>query len=214
VLYRSYANRLELTRRDTRGAAEEQHLSVPPGVKFLQDWSRDGRFVVYSDGDLWTLPITLEGTPTGEPKPYLVTPFNEAMARLSPEPSPHWIAYASDESGRFEIYVNSFPEPQGRIQISNGGGRFPEWGAGGHELFYATPDFKLIAVSLKFTENSIEPATPRELFRLHSMDLASIIPPYDTAADGQRFLVRVAPQQLINVLLNWPALLKKGPVGP
>ena len=84
--------------------------------------------------------------------------------------------------------------------------------AGGPELFYVSPDFKLMAVNLKLGADSVEPSTPRELFPLPAVE--SGWSPYDTAPDGQRFLVRAIPQQQasqpLTVIVNWPALLKKG----
>jgi hypothetical protein len=145
------------------------------------------------------------GQPTGEPKVYFVMkPFSAGVARFSPEPSPHWIAYQSNESGRDEIYIQGFPVPQGKIQVSTGGGRFPEWSPNGRELFYVTPDFKLMAVDLRIKDGAVEPATPIELFRLPAMDLANVITPY-AVADANKFLVRNAQQQLINLIIDWPA---------
>jgi eukaryotic-like serine/threonine-protein kinase len=207
-----------LFRKESSGADNEQRLTQSPNTQFLTDWSGDGRWALYMEiapdtaRDLWVLPMTPEGKPAGQAKPYLRTPFNEGWGRFSPEPSPRWVAYQSDESGRPEVYIQAFPEPRGKFQISTGGGQFPEWGPGGRELFYVSLDFKLMAVSLKLGADSVEPSAPRELFSLPAVD--SGWSPYDTAADGQRFLVRAVPQQQasqpLTVIVNWPALLKKG----
>ena len=101
-------------------------------------------------------------------------------ARFSPEPNPRWVAYTSDESGRYEIYVQSFPEPKRKWQISMGGGMFPEWGAGGQELFYLAPNGKLMSVKLKVGADSVEPSAPRELFSVAGSG-------YQVAPDGKRF---------------------------
>jgi hypothetical protein len=122
------------------------------------------------------------------------------------------VAYQSDESGRYEIYIQAFPEPHGAKRISTGGGQYPQWGAGGRELFYLSPDLKLMAVSLKLGADSIEPSAPRELFPLPADAIAWS--PYDAAPDGQRFLVRATPQQAaqpLTVIVKWPALLKNAP---
>jgi hypothetical protein len=145
------------------------------------------------------------------PTPYLQTRFNELEARFSPEPSPRWVAYASDESGRYEIYIDAFPEPRGKKRISISGGRSPQWGAGGRELFYVSPENKLMAVSLKLGADNVEPSAPRELFQL-SMRATAAGPTYQSSRDGQRFLVLTNPEtapQSLNVIVNWPALLKK-----
>jgi len=215
IIYQSFTARVNLFRKDANGSGNEQPLNLSPVPKTAYDWSRDGRFFLYRErAELWTLPMTPDGNPAGNPKRYLnAVPFRPGEGRFSPEPSPHWIAYASNESGRNEVYVQSFPEPHGKFQLSNGGGSFPEWGPGGRELFYVSPDFKLMAVSLKLGDNSVEPSAPRELFKLPATDPANINP-YDTAADGQRFLVRVTQPPVLNLIVNWPALLKKGSAAP
>jgi hypothetical protein len=189
------------------------------------DWSRDGRFVLYfeiapgTNRDLWVLPVTPDGKPAPETKarPYVRTPFTEWHARFSPEPSPRWVAYQSNESGRFEVYIDSFPEPRNKIRISTEGGQYPQWGPGTRELFYVSPDYKLMSVSLKLGADSVEPSTPHELFLLPAID-DGLSSPYDVASDGQRFLVRATPQQqptqALSVIVNWPALLKKGSTRP
>lgn len=216
VVFRSFTLPF-LFRKDTNGSNEEQRLDLPPppGPYSAWDWSRDGRFLLYAArGGMWILPVMPDGTPAGKPKPYLTTSFFPGSGRFSPEPSPRWVAYQSNESGQDEVYVQAFPEPRGKFQISTGGGRLPQWGSGGREIFYVTPGYKLMVVSLNLGENSVEASAPRELFQLPSMDLQRGISPYDVAPDGQRFLVNVAPPQLINLIVNWPALLKKGPSAP
>jgi hypothetical protein len=124
------------------------------------------------------------------------------------------VAYQSDETGRYEVYISGFPEPRAKFPISTGGGQYPEWGAGGHELFYVAPDNKLMAVDLMIAADTVRPSTPRALFTLPIIDNGWS--PYDTI-DGQRFLVRAVPQQAsppLTVIVNWPALLKKGAAGP
>ena len=186
--------------------------------RYATDWSRDGRCVLYyeiapdTQRDLWVLAVTPDGKPApdAKPRPYLRTRFNESWGRFSPEAPPRWVAYQSDETGRYEVYIQAFPEPRGKFQISTGGGQYPQWGAGGRELFYVSPDYKLMAVSLKLGADSVEPSTPRELFPLPALDIGWS--PYDTAPDGQRFLVRATPGQAaqpLTVIVNWPALLKR-----
>jgi Tol biopolymer transport system component len=207
-----------LFRKESSGAGNEQRLAQSPNTQDPMDWSGDGRWALYREiapdtaFDLWVLPMTPEGKPAGQAKPYLRTPFNEDWGRFSPEPSPRWVAYQSDESGRYEIYIQAFPEPRGKFRISTGGGQYPQWGPGGRELFYVSSDFKLMAVSLKLGADSVEPSTPRELFPLPAVETGWS--PYDTAPDGQRFLVRAVTQQQasqpLTVIVNWPALLKPG----
>ena len=133
----------------------------------------------------------------------------------APGASPRWVAYISDESGRYEVYVQSFPEPRGKWQISTGGGRFPVWGARGEEIFYLRPDGKLMVAPLKLGVDSVEASAPHELFSLPAGELSLF--PYEVTPDGQRFLVAAAPTQAreqLSVIVNWPALLKKRAPAP
>jgi Tol biopolymer transport system component len=204
-----------LFRTDIGGAGTQQPVLQGRNTRFATDWSRDGRYLLYyeldpdTSADLWFLPVTPDATGAVKPRQYLKTPFNESYGRFSPEPNPRWIAYQSNESGRFEVYIQAFPEPKGKWQISRSGGRYPTWGAGGKELFYLSLDDKLISVGINLGENSVEPSPPRELFPLPSVDTSYI--PYDTA-DGGKFLVRAVPEpsaQPLTVIINWPTLLKK-----
>jgi hypothetical protein len=125
---------------------------------------------------------------------------------------PRWVAYFSDESGRQEVYLAAFPEPRERFQISVNGGAFPVFGAGGRELFFLAQRDRLMAVSLKLGAQSFEHSAPRELFQMQVAD--SDTKNYDAAPDGQRFLVRTpAPaasgSAQLNLIVNWPSLLKK-----
>jgi hypothetical protein len=101
---------------------------------------------------------------------------------------------------------------RGKKRISTSGGSFPKWGAGGRELFYLSPENKLMAVSLKLGTETVEPSAPRELFQL-PLRSASGGSTYEPSSDGQRILVLTSPeraQEPLTVLVNWPALLKKG----
>ena len=179
------------------------------------DWSRDGRLILFSQfspgtaSDLWVLPVTPDGIPSGKPQAYLHTQFNEQEGQFSPEPNPRWVAYQSNESGQSEVYIQAFPEARGKFQVSVGGGRFPKWGPGGRQLFYVSPNDKLMAVDLKLGKDSIEPSAPRELFALPTPTINFI--PYDVSADGERFLVQAPPQQAspLTVIVNWPALVNR-----
>jgi len=202
-----------LVSKQANGAGEEQRLTESATRQFPTDWSRDGKFVLFwqlspeTKTDIWVLPVTPDGKPAGQPRPYLRTPFREAEAQFSPEPDPRWVAYESDESGQYEVYVQTFPDPHSKVQISTGGGRFPKWGPGGHELFYVSSDDKLMAVTLKIGKDSVEPSPPKELFPLPTPTINFI--PYDVSSDGQRFLVEAPPAQALTVVINWPVLVNK-----
>jgi hypothetical protein len=149
------------------GGGDEQRLIQSRNYQMPSDWSRDGRSLLYAEIgpgtglDVWVLPMTLNGklAPDAKPRPYLRTQFNESSGRFSPEPDPRWVAYASDESGRTEIYVDAFPEACNKVRISTGGGDFPEWSPDGREVFYLAPGLKLMQVSLKRGRDSIEPSS-------------------------------------------------------
>ena len=217
LLFTQFGSR-NLFRKETNGIDDEQLVTQRPNTLFPNDWSGDGRWVLETElapetkADLWILPMTPEGKlrESAQPKPYLRSSFIENYGRFSPEPSPRWVAYQSDESGRYEVYIDAFPEPRGKKQISTAGGMYPQWGAGGRELFYVSADYKLMAVSLMLREDAVEPSVPRELFPLPVSMIAS---PYEATRDGQRFLVLTSPEQasqLLTVIVNWPALLKRG----
>jgi Tol biopolymer transport system component len=182
------------------------------------DWSRDGRYIIGNNVpsapyDLWALPLF------GDRKQLRVTetPFNEVGARISPDG--HWIAYLSDESPgpRFQLYIQSFPEPGRKLQVSTNGAFIPRWGRDGKELFYVEPDLTLMAVPIKYTGSSLEAGAPTRLFKapIDSSTLGNGRS-YDVAEDG-RFLINVVPAAAsqarasapITVILNWAAGLKK-----
>jgi len=199
------------------GSGVEERILESKNSQAPADWSRDGRLVLYANDapdtgrDLWTLEVTPEGKPRqgANPRPYIRAPFNQTAGRFSPDA--RWVAYQSDDSGRAEVYVQSFPEPQEKTRISTAGGRYPEWGPDGRELFYVSPDEKLMAVTVKAGTASLEASLPRELFRFPWG--VTGLGPYEVAPDGQRFLVPAVAGKVepLNVIVNWPALLKKGP---
>jgi hypothetical protein len=173
---------------------------------------------VYTQADLWTLRVTPTARPCQahgaktltNPRPYLRTPVNEHSGRFSPEPSPRWVAYQSDESGQDEVYIAVFPDPRRKIRISRSGGTYPQWGRNRRELFYVAAGCKLMVVDLKFALDWVEPSGPRELFVLPALECA--VSPFEAAPDGRRFLVGAQPQAShpLTVIVNWPALLKNG----
>jgi eukaryotic-like serine/threonine-protein kinase len=219
-----------LISKPANGIGDEQPFIIPRQVErgnllpTLSDWSGDGRWVLYfgrspqTMEDIWVLPMTPEGRlPEGaQPRPYVRTPFSDRWARFSPGPGPRWVAYTSNESGRDEVYVDAFPEPRGRVQISTAGGTQPQWGEGGRELFYVSLDEKLMTVSLRVGTDSVAPSVPHELFRLPIRG-AGVASRFEAAKDGQRFLVLTGKEltsQLLTVIADWPALLKKGAPAP
>jgi Tol biopolymer transport system component len=213
----------DLYEKPTDGATDEQPLLVNTQEKWLYDWSRDGRFILYgvfadpktTGGDLWTLPLTGDRTPF----PVAQTSFEEFGGQFSPDG--RWLAYASNESGRAEIYVRPFPSPGGKWQVSTAGGNQPRWRRDGKELFYVAPDNRLMAVPLGLAADTsaVVVGEPMVLFPTRLASGAGIGPPgsifaaqYDVATDG-RFLMNVAVEEAtappITIVQNWLAALKK-----
>jgi serine/threonine protein kinase/Tol biopolymer transport system component len=193
------------------GAGEEE-LLLKSGSTLPDDWSGDGRFLLYANqdpttkSDLWVLPLT----GTRKPAPYLQTPFNERHGRFSPDG--RWIAYVSDESGRPEIYIQAFPASSGdsgKTSVSRDGGDEPHWRRDGKELFYLSLDGKLMAVDLAVSP-VLKVGIPKPLFQapgLSPTTSASSGRGWDVTADGQRFLINTpaatAVSEPVTVVLNW-----------
>jgi predicted Ser/Thr protein kinase len=213
-----------MLRKASNGVGDEQVIIQRTNRPIPSDWSGDGRWVLTWEndpdtrGDLWKVAVTPDGKMQegSEPTPYLRTPSHESNGRFSPEPSPRWVAFSSDETGQLEVYIDTFPEPHGKKRISTAGGSFPEWAAGGRELFYMSLDNKLMSVGLSLGAGAVEVSAPRELFQLH-MFLIPAGSPYEVSRDGQRFLALTSPEagpQSLTVIVNWPSLLKKGAAAP
>jgi eukaryotic-like serine/threonine-protein kinase len=173
-----------------------------------RDWSPDGNYLLYNAaGDIWALPMA------GNEKPMRVT--ETSFAELNPVLSPdaRWMAYSTDETGEDQIYIQSFPQPGVRQQVSGTGGFQPRWSRDGKELFYIRPDFMLMSVSVKALDARLDVSAPVPLFRKQLAVLGPIATQrsYSVSADG-RFLMNVSPDDLarpITVVLNWASTLKK-----
>ncbi|HEY5568010.1 MAG TPA: protein kinase [Gammaproteobacteria bacterium] len=220
--------RMDLFEKASNGATEEQPLIVTGQDTVAQDWSPDGQVLLYTiqdpktGSDLWaTLFDAARGAASNaelspsQPFPVAQSSFDEGQGRFSPDGQ--WVAYASNETGRHEIYVQAFPDLSSKWQVSTGGGIYPRWRADGRELFYLAPDMRLMAVPIDVTSPpaSISPRVPRALF---STRLATTGPyvftagvfakaQYAVAPDG-RFLMNVADDAAappITVVVNWTA---------
>jgi Tol biopolymer transport system component len=200
--------------RDSNGAGVEETLAQSDRQINADDCSPDGRYLIYeqAEGDgangLWVLPLS----PVAERKSalYLKGQSNLRNAQFSPDGK--WVVYASTEAGQPEIFVQSFPTPEARVQVSSGGGNFPRWRKDGKELFYRALDGKLMAAAVRAGGSTLQFATPAPLFRLTD-PVGLHAYPYDVSADGQRILALVpeasegaAP---LTIFLNWQAGLKK-----
>ena len=203
--------------------AEERVVASPNTDRMLQAWSADGRWLLYYElnrtlRDLWALDMTATDRPStssGRPEPVegrtprvvVNTPAQEVLAQFSPDG--RWVAYQSNESGRFEVVVQPFPEAGAKWQVSTAGGVAPRWRADGKELYFLAPDATMMAVPVTAAGASFETGTPVALFPTRIVDggtVASNRPQYDVARDG-RFLinqpVRDATAAPITLILNW-----------
>jgi Tol biopolymer transport system component len=140
--------------------------------------------------DLWVLPFSGDK----KPFPFLKTAFDERNGRFSPDSK--WIAYQSNESGRSEIYVQPFPGPGAKLQISANGGIQPRWNKNGKEIFYVSSDSHMMAAPVKLLPDgqALETGTPAALFPVRIF--GGGVPDnskqqYDVSSDGQRFLVNL-----------------------
>lgn len=190
------------------GGGEEDVLLESPDAKLLCDWSPDGRFLLYytpdlkTGPDLWVLPLE-----TRKPFAFLKTDASESWGQFSPNGA--WVAYQSNDSGRYEIYVRPFPGPGEQYPISAGGGVYPRWSRDGKELYYIAPDRALMAVPIRATATTITAGTPTVLFKTRKvgagLNVIASGHQYDVAPDG-RFLINVEAESSsvpITLLLNW-----------
>ena len=218
VFYSSRNGKFDLFERPADGSADEQPLLVTPQDKAPQDWSSDGRFMLYAAqdpktaSDLWALRLS------GDRKPFPVvqTPFDEVHGQFSSDG--RWVAYASNETGRYEVYVRPFPGSGGKSQVSTGGGIYPRWRHDGKELFYIAPDNRMMAVPIQVA-GTLSAGTAVALFPTQLATGGQVgiggfnsHAEYAVAADG-RFLMNVTADEAvtspITVVVNWAAGLKK-----
>lgn len=181
------------------------------------DESSDGDLIVFSKSQTLGQRRSLHFVSKQDgmkPRPYLTGEFDYAQASLSTDGK--WLAYASNESGGYQVVVQPFPDAsQGKSQISTNGGASPRWRRDGRELFYVDDEQRLMAVPIAINR-TLEPGTPRPLFSLPARTTLSTFGGayvYDAAPDGQRFLVsiptRAAAAIPLTVTTNWTTLLKK-----
>jgi Tol biopolymer transport system component/predicted Ser/Thr protein kinase len=199
-----------LYRIDSSGTGEVRMLVRNDANKMAVDVSRDGQWLLFvadalhgSGGDLW-----LYSEREKQAKPWLVTPFNESSPAMSP--NGQWIAYESNESGRSEVYVRSFPDGREKWLVSNGGGGMPAWSADGRELYYIAPPSMMMAVQIT-SGSSFTAGTPVPLFEARVLNHPASRQ-YEVTADGTRFLLNrraIEKQQVISVVQNWRARLSR-----
>lgn len=179
---------------------EQTIASVDPPLQ-VWDWSRDGRSLLvgrtHADtrDDLWIQPPT-EGAAA---QPYVTTAFNQAFGAFSPDG--RWVAYASDESGKFDIYIDSFPKPGSRLRVTTAGGTEPRWRSEGLELYFRRGR-ELHSVALTQAGGALEVGAMNRLF-----DAGAAVRSYDVSPDGRRFLINLpassAARAPITIVHHW-----------
>jgi Tol biopolymer transport system component len=219
VAYTSYRNgKYGLYQKSADGSGGEtlllegiDHFRVPTS------WSTDGKFLAYHEGvsggtyangvpggwSIWVLPLFGDH----QAYPFIQSTFSAREASFSPDGK--WLAYCSNESGEYRVYVVPFPGPGGKWQVSLGDGRGPLWRRDGKEIFYLSADNKLMAVTVETSGGSFASAGARVLFDSHSY---GVFGRYDASADGQRFMVVYEgnrPSTTLTTVVNWTADLKE-----
>jgi Tol biopolymer transport system component len=201
----------DLYQKPLTGVGNETLLLATPQNKFAMGFSSDGRFLLYrvtaenTNWDLWVLPLDGDR----KPRPVVQTAFQEMMGEFAPDGKS--IVYMTNESGRFEVYVQSFPEPGAPVQVSTGGGSQPRWRQDGRELFYIALDGRMMAAPVtKDAEGRLQAGNPTPLFMTRSAGGAVPSPQrqqYIVSADGQRFLINTMTDEAstspITLVLNW-----------
>jgi eukaryotic-like serine/threonine-protein kinase len=202
-------------------AGQEELLYQSPDLKALPTWSHDGKFLMYTDissagkqGDLWILPVG--GSADRKPLSYSRTEFEECCGRFSPDD--RWVAYASNQSGKTEIYVLPFDASNpgssaagGLHQVSKDGGDSVRWSGDGKELFYFAPDGYLMSVDVNAASGAFQTGAPQRLFKSPATGFGT----WDISSDGKRFLITAPPASgaaaspSYHVVINWTELLKR-----
>jgi serine/threonine-protein kinase len=214
------------------GSGEAQRLTDGTNRQVPSSFSPDGNRLAYyqfpqrsvvSRFEIWTAPI--EGEPDhprlGKAEPFLRTSSSERQPAFSPDG--HWLAYSSNESGTYELYVRPFPGPGGKAQISTGGGTHPIWSRDGHKLFFLTPDWHIMMAEYTAKDNSFAAGKP-QVWSQKTLAWLGGNYPYDLEPDGKRFAVVMNPggsaeqeqksTDSVTVLLNFfDELRRKVPAG-
>jgi Tol biopolymer transport system component len=218
------------------GSGGLERLTTSEYLQAPQSWSPDGQLLAFleinssTQREIWVLRMGDPSPSSGQASSassgqvpsagsgqgrkaqlFTRTRFDEAEPRFSPDG--RWLAYISNESGRFEIYVQPYPGPGGKWQISTDGGMDPVWNPNGRELFYRNGN-KMMTVDIS-SKPGFAVGKPRMLFEGKYEGAPVPVANYDVSPDGQRFLMlkpseqeQAAPTQ-INVVLNWFEELKR-----
>jgi Tol biopolymer transport system component len=208
----------QIYRKKSSGTGAQEKLTEGGNNKFVLDWSKDGKYLLYREEtptgpDLMALPLT------GDRKPIPITKtgsgFVQSTGAISPDG--HWVAYASNDSGAYQLYVQAFPgsgsDPKGRWQISNETAFEVKWRGDGKEIYYQTADgTRVMAAVIQTGPEGVRREEPRVLFTAGYFPLS--LHQFDVTPDGQRFLILLNRRSegnadRLTVVTNWQAALRK-----
>jgi len=202
--------------KEASGGGDAELLREADGATIMNDWSRDGRFLLFTlaknSYDIWALSNPSGG---GERKAFPVadTEFSELHGQISPDS--RWVAYDSTETGKPDVFVQPFPPGEGRAGkwvVSSGGGLQPRWRADGREIFYLGADRSLMAVDIQ-TSTALQAGLPHRLFSIPGVTVADTVFKYDVTRDGKTFvMVSASPAAMsmpMTVVLNWQSAQKR-----
>ena len=199
---------VDIYKKSYGGTGPEQPIVHSESIKFMGDCSPDGQWIIYYDLDSrkkTKFDIHMLSLRDGHDEPFLQTEFNEGEPAFSPDG--RWVAYVSDETGRNEVYLTTFPASQRKLQVSTGGGMTPRWRRDGKEFFYLSTDLTLTSVVVG---SKGETSTPKPLFKIRPTGAGAL---YDVTTRGDRFLVGVPASEMssatISLVVNWSAELGK-----
>jgi Tol biopolymer transport system component/tRNA A-37 threonylcarbamoyl transferase component Bud32 len=207
-----------LYRQNADGTGSKEKLLETPGIsEFPFSVSPDGRYIACmrndrksnAGWDIWALPMFPDKSGEQKPFPVVATNFQDVGPSFSPDGK--WLAYANNETGRFEVYIQPFPSGAGRWQVSTAGGSRPNWRKDGKELFFFSIDQQVMAVDVSQKGASLQLGAPHALFKATTVTTSN--GPYTVSADGKKFVMNtVLPQSItepLTLITNWPADLKQ-----
>jgi serine/threonine protein kinase/Tol biopolymer transport system component len=205
-------------RQNADGTGSKEKLLDTTGISEIPfSVSPDGRYIAYmrrdlksnTGWDIWALPMFPDKSGEQKPFPVVVTNFVDITPAFSPDGK--WLAYANNETGRYEVYIQPFPSGGGRWQVSTAGGATPNWRKDGKELFFFSPDQQVMAVDVNQNGAGLQLGAPHALFKATTVSGPN--GPYTVSADGKKFVMNtVLPQSItepLTLITNWPADLKQ-----
>jgi eukaryotic-like serine/threonine-protein kinase len=210
VAYASFrTGKYAICQKATDGSGKEEVVVSGTTPAIVNDWSPDGKLIAYNTwkevgapDETWILPLA----DPSKPYPLLQSDFRQIAARFSPDGK--YLAYVSTESGGPEVYVVPFPGPGGKSRVSMGGGSWPRWRHDGKEIYFISPDNKIMAADVSPSGPRPVVGTAHPLFETQPYRGSGS--PFDVTGDGQRFLInRWEPPTSITLIENWDAELKQ-----